>query len=91
MNSRTTERFRNCFKGLPESVKNLAEKNYRLWKDNPYHKSLKYKKVSQTREVYSVRIGKGWRALAVKKKSDVIWFWIGSHGEYDKLIQSLNQ
>jgi hypothetical protein len=40
--------------------------------------------------VYSVRAGIGWRAVGVMKNSDtIVWFWIGSHSEYDKLLKSL--
>jgi hypothetical protein len=87
LNSTTTDRFRKTFDNLPVNIKNSAKKNYALWKSNPYHKSLKYKKISQSKEIYSVRINKGWRALGVKKAENMIWFWIGSHSEYDQLIK----
>lgn len=86
MNSRTTERFRNAFDNLPVKIKRLAKKNYELWKNNPDHNSLKYRKIKASKEIYSIRIGKGWRALGLKQNDDIIWFWIGSHSEYDKLI-----
>lgn len=89
MNSLTTERFRKAFNELPEKIKILAKKNYNLWKSNPTHKSLRYKKISQTREIYSIRIGKGWRAIGTKEDDNMIWFWVGSHSEYDKLIKSI--
>jgi hypothetical protein len=34
----------------------------------------------------SARIGRGWRAVGVRTGDPVIWFWIGPHHEYDKLI-----
>jgi hypothetical protein len=54
---------------------------------NPYHPSLHLKQVSHKKDVYSVRIGISYRALGLRKDDDVIvWFWIGSHAEYDKLL-----
>ena len=37
-------------------------------------------------DIYSVRIGLDYRALAVSKKDVVVWYWIGSHSEYDHLV-----
>lgn len=90
MNSKTTEKFRIKFEELPAEIKNLAKKLFTLWKEYPYHKSLRFKQVHQTKPIYSVRIGKAWRALGVKEDETVIWFWIGSHSQYDKMIKSFN-
>jgi hypothetical protein len=61
-----TDDFRACFGALPEHVKGLARKNYRLWLQNPSHPSLAFKRVGVHMPAYSVRVGIGWRALAVK-------------------------
>jgi len=90
MRSELTDDFVKCFAKLPEIVKQTARKNYKLWKQNPTHQSLEFKKLNTKETVYSVRVGIGWRALGVLKKPDtIVWFWIGSHGEYDKLIKRL--
>jgi hypothetical protein len=47
--------------------------------------SLQFKKVDEP-NVYSVRVGLGYRALGMMDGTDIVWFWIGSHSEYDKLI-----
>ena len=39
--------------------------------------------------IYSVRIGKGYRAVGQRDKKGILWFWIGSHAEYDKLLSQL--
>ena len=81
-----------CFAKLPEIVKQTARKNYKLWKQNPTHPSLEFKKLDTKETVYSVRVGIGWRAVGVLKKPDtIVWFWIGSHGEYDKLLKRLSE
>ena len=89
MISVTTERFRKCYKNLPEHIKESTQKAYALWKQNPKHRSLQFKIIHKTQPVYSVRINLAWRAIGIKQKNTMIWFWIGSHAEYDKLIDSL--
>jgi hypothetical protein len=84
--SRVTEDFMSCFAGLPQEVREQARKKYQLWKHDPYHPSLHFKRVSNTEPLYAVRIGIGWRALGLLEGDTITWFWIGSHGEYDKLI-----
>ena len=89
MKSVTTRRFRKAYAELPPHVKEAAKKAYRLWKKNPYHESLRFKTIHSSEPVYSVRIGLTWRALGLMDDGDMIWFWIGSHAEYDKLIRAL--
>ena len=89
MKSHTTERFRKAFAQLPVPVQRQARQAYRLFRQNPYHPSLRFKQVQPTRPIYSVRIGLDYRALGVRDTEDLIWFWIGSHSEYDKLISRL--
>jgi hypothetical protein len=35
-----------------------------------------------------VRVALGWRALGVSKDDAIVWFWIGSHADYDRLVGS---
>jgi hypothetical protein len=60
-----------------------------MWKQNPYHPSLQFKPIHPSKPIYSVRIGIGWRAVGVKDNDTMVWFWIGSHEEYNKLISQL--
>ncbi|WP_448573680.1 ParE family toxin-like protein [Trichothermofontia sp.] len=51
---------------------------------------MEFKKLNTQGPLYSVRIGLGWRAVGVAKTADtIVWFWIGSHSEYDKLLKKL--
>lgn len=86
MNSQITREFREMFGQLPEAVQQTARKNYKLWKDNPAHPSLQFKRVHSREALYSVRIGIGWRVLGLVERDTITWFWIGSHDQYDKLI-----
>ncbi len=35
----------------------------------------------------SVRVTLQYRALALPDGNDLVWFWIGAHDEYERLIQ----
>jgi hypothetical protein len=91
MNSHTTDAFRQAFSELPADVRKQARQAYRLFIENPYHPSLRFKSIHPTRPIYSVRVGLNYRAVGVRDGQDVIWFWIGSHAEYDKLIQQFKK
>ncbi|MBI3315265.1 MAG: hypothetical protein HYZ86_04955 [Candidatus Omnitrophica bacterium] len=77
--------FWRCYHDLPEHIQQLADKNFGLLKANPHHLSLHLKKV---KGFWSVRVGWSYRALGVEQEEHVVWFWIGTHAEYDKLIKS---
>jgi len=81
------EDFLECFARLPDEVKDLTRKNYRLWKQNPSHPSVRFKRIHNREEIYSVRVGRGWRALGLLDGDAITWFWIGSHAEYDRLVR----
>jgi hypothetical protein len=68
---------------LPAEIQSLALKNYNLLKIDPRHPSLQFKKVGKT---WSVGVGNSYRALAVPVSEGFLWFWIGPHHEYDRLI-----
>ena len=76
--------FWAAYENLPKSVRDIADKNYELLKTNPKHPSLHFKKIGS---YWSVRVGLRYRALAVESDGDLIWFWVGSHAAYDKLIK----
>ena len=86
MRSFITDDFFKLYKTLPEQVKKLAKKSYAMWKEDPNHLSLQFKEIHKTEGLWSVRIGLHWRVLGLKEDDSIYWFWIGSHSEYDKLI-----
>ena len=71
---------------LPLDVRQRAREAFALWKRNRSHPSLHFKQIRSKDPVYSVRIALGWRALAVRSGDEDVWFWIGSHAEYDNVI-----
>lgn len=89
MRSHTTEAFRALLAAAPAAIQSKAESAYRLWATNPAHPSLRFKKVHTTLPIYAVRIDRDWRALGVLKEAAIVWFWIGPHSEYEKLLSRL--
>jgi hypothetical protein len=79
-----SSKFWTAYDKLPLSVRKLADDNYKLLKHDPRHPSLHFKKVGN---YWSVRVGLRHRALAVEIDDGYLWFWIGSHADYDKLTK----
>jgi hypothetical protein len=84
--SRTTAQFRKAFAELPPGVQQQARRAYRLFRQNPAHASLLFKPVHPKRPIYSVRISLGYRAVGIFEGNEIVWFWIGSHSDYDRLL-----
>lgn len=78
-----TPDFWKAYETLPFRVPRLADNNYQLLKSDPRHPSLHFKR---TCRFWSVRVGLRFRALGVDATDGVLWFWIGSHADYDKLV-----
>jgi hypothetical protein len=80
---RANPKFWNFYQALPPEVQKLADENFALLKRNPQHPSLHFKK---TGRFWSVRVGLRFRAVAVERGADLVWFWIGRHDEYESII-----
>ena len=89
MNSRTTKRFRQRLAKLPRNVQQQAKEAYRMFRENLHHPSLRFKKVHDTEPIYAVRINITYRAVGVVDSGEIVWFWIGPHTEYEKLLDQL--
>ena len=87
MKSRTTQSFWEHYGALPPEIRRRARQAYKRWRDNPAHPSLFFKRVKESQPLYSVRIGLAYRAVGLLKADTVMWFWIGAHAEYDRLIK----
>jgi mRNA-degrading endonuclease RelE of RelBE toxin-antitoxin system len=75
--------FWEAYEKLPDEIRDLADRSFDLLKANAQHPSLHLKKIGK---FWSVRIGRKYRALAIEVEEGLLWFWIGTHAEYDKLI-----
>ena len=76
-------RFWRAYEALPETVRRLADTSYELLKADPNHPSLRLKRVGR---FWSVRVGLHHRALGIDVEDGILWFWIGTHAEYDALV-----
>jgi hypothetical protein len=83
MRHHATSAFWDCYKRLPAAIQQIADKNYELLQRDLNHPSLHFKKVGIYR---SVRVGIAYRALGIEDGDTVVWFWIGSHDEYERLL-----
>lgn len=81
----TSPSFWSAYNTLPKSIQKVADRNFEILKGDPKHPSLHLKKIQR---YWTVRAGIHYRALAVEVDDGLLWFWIGSHSEYDKLIKS---
>lgn len=89
MNSHTTESFRKLYDQLPPQIQVSAKNVFEKWQSNPLHPGIRFKQVHANKPIYSVRINRGWRALGIKEGETLIWFWIGSHTDYEKTISKI--
>jgi hypothetical protein len=87
--SRTTKRFRKLLASLPPHVQKQARETYVAWAREPWQPSLQFKQIHVTRPIFSVRIGIDWRAVCIQSGETMLWYFIGSHADYDKLIKML--
>jgi hypothetical protein len=91
MISHTTGGFRQLFARLPEEIQRRAKQAYRRFQKDPRHPGLRLKRVHSTRPIFSVRITRDYRAVGIQGENEMLWFWIGSHADYRKLLGQLTR
>lgn len=84
MKHHATSAFWAAYENLPEQVRILADASFERLKTDPTHPSLRFKPIDR---LWSARVGLRYRALAVRDGDDLVWFWIGSHTDYDRLVR----
>jgi hypothetical protein len=89
MKSRTTAKFRKAFDRLPAVIQQQAKQAFQTWKKNPWYPSLRFKQVHQSLPIFCVRIGIDWRAVGIQSGDEIVWYWIGSHNNYNNLLSQL--
>ncbi len=88
MTSRRTKAFVDLLGTLPSEVVKQAKEAYRLWSQDPSHPSLRFKKIQNFDNVWSVRVSRNYRAVGARDGEKIVWFWIGSHADYDQLLRT---
>jgi hypothetical protein len=89
MKSRTTRRIRELLAALPARIQHQAREAYQLFQENPSHPGLRFKQVHPDPPMFSARVGISFRAVGAKDGDTIIWFPIGSHADYDLLLEQL--
>jgi hypothetical protein len=84
VNSRGTEDFWKLYHGLPQQVRNAAQKAFQKFLENPAHPSLQLERLKFDNRAWFVRVTRNFRAVARRYDDDWLWFWIGSHEEFDR-------
>lgn len=87
MKYKTYPSFWKTYESLDNEIKKQAKKSFELWRENPFHPSLHFKCVNKEENVWSLRISRRYRALCIYENDTVIWFWIGNHNDYLRLIK----
>jgi hypothetical protein len=84
MKHRASPRFWRLYRALPQEIQQLADRGYQMLLQDPRHPSLHFKRIGK---VWSARVGLHHRALAADRNEEIVWIWIGTHGEYDLLLR----
>jgi hypothetical protein len=77
--------FRPLYEALPPHVRRAADKSFSIPRRDPKHPSLRFKRIRE--DLWSARVGRDYRALALEGVDGFHWFWIGSHADYDAIIR----
>jgi hypothetical protein len=84
--SKATPSFWRALSLISSADRQNARRAYRLFANNPDHNSLRFKKLAGHDDLWSARVSRRVRAVAQRSGDTVIWVWIGSHNEFDKLF-----
>ena len=87
MKSQATRKFWKFYARLHRNVQRRARKAYQMWKVNSHHPSLHFKRVDDEEPIYSVRVSDDYRVLGFLEGDTIIWYWIGNHDEYARLLK----
>ena len=86
MKSHSLPSFWETYKKLDLNTRKRTRKAYRLWAEDPFHPSLRFKCINSEEGIWSVRITLGVRALGLLDDDTVTWFWIGNHDDYERFF-----
>lgn len=86
MISRLSPEFLETFRKLNPEIQRKVQRAYELFKDNPRHGGLQFKRVRGRRNLYSARVDDNFRVLGELNGDTVTWRWVGPHDEYERII-----
>lgn len=86
MKSKGLRRFWRHFHALPTDMRTEARRAFKLFQKDPSEPQLHFKQVVPSRDYWSIRFSKGYRAIGIRTGTDIEWIWIGPHTEYEQII-----
>jgi hypothetical protein len=87
LKSRASASFRKLLASLPRGVREQAAAAYLLFRNDPWHSSLHFKRAQTAEPIFSVRVGRNYRAVGIQREAgSILWFWIGPHEQYETLL-----
>ncbi len=89
MTSHTTTSFWKLYRALPKTVQRQAKSAFRKFQQEPFQSGLQFKQVHETLPVYSARINRDFRCVGIRHTEKIVWYWIGSHSDYEKLLSKI--
>jgi len=84
--SHTTPRFRKLLARLTPEMRRQAHAAYQRFMQDPFHTGLNFELIDAKDDLWSARVNDYYRVLGYRDRDEITWFWIGTHGEYDRLI-----
>jgi mRNA-degrading endonuclease RelE of RelBE toxin-antitoxin system len=84
--SHLLEEFIKRFDKLPRDVQDQARADYQKFKQDPFHPSLHFKCIDKQENIWSTRVGAHYRAVGTREGDTILWFFIGTHADYDHLL-----
>src|SRR5687768_1376764 len=87
--NRTTRHFRELFDQLPARIQALTREACILFDSDPSHPSFRHHQLDDSKRAehypgsFSVSITMQYRAIYVPVDGINVWYWIGSHADYD--------
>lgn len=84
MTSRGTAQFWQLYRNLPPDIQAATRKAHATFLENHAHPGLRLERLRSDPRAWSVRVTRDYRAVALRSDDDWVWFWIGTHNEFDR-------
>ncbi len=84
MKSVAATSFWKLYGALPDAVRQEAREAFRRFRDNAAHPGLSLERLRSRPDSWSVRITRDYRAVGRKEGDLIVWYWIGTHADFDK-------
>lgn len=87
-----TAGFKRLLEELPKRAQSLAQGAYELFRTNSAHPSLGHHELKNTKKGRHrsgscvVSVSFQYRALYIPDGNDNVWYWIGTHEDYNNFV-----